>query len=139
MRRYHYGSECGIDRSFEILPDQAVTLLPVVLILAVCPRCADGDPRHQERRRRPGFDPSSWRGSWRQILWDFANRSYPPCVAGNILLTISMAAGPTSTTKMPGKMNNTSGKISFTAVLAAFSSANCRRLVRIESLCTRSA
>ena len=34
-----------------------------------------------------------------------------------------MAAGPTSTTKMPGKMNSTSGKISLTAVLAAFSSA----------------
>ena len=28
---------------------------------------------------------------------------------------------------MPGKMNSTSGKISFTAVFAAFSSANCRR------------
>ena len=35
-----------------------------------------------------------------------------------------MAAGPTSTTKMPGKMNSTSGKMSLTAVLAAFSSAN---------------
>ncbi|MFO1092713.1 MAG: hypothetical protein U0992_05265 [Planctomycetaceae bacterium] len=29
---------------------------------------------------------------------------------------IMMAAGPTSTTKMPGKMNSTSGKIIFTAV-----------------------
>ena len=52
---------------------------------------------------------------------------------------IVMAAGPTSTTKMPGKMNTTSGKISFTAVFAAFSSAICLRRVRIESLCTRNA
>ena len=37
------------------------------------------------------------------------------------------------------KMNSTSGKIIFTAVLAAFSSAICRRLVRIESLWTRKA
>ena len=39
---------------------------------------------------------------------------------------------------MPGKMNSTSGKISWTAVLAAFSSAICLRRVRIESDCTRS-
>ena len=38
-----------------------------------------------------------------------------------------IAAGPTSTTKMPGKMKITSGKISLTAVLAAFSSASWRR------------
>ena len=49
------------------------------------------------------------------------------------------AAGPTSTTKIAGKMKITSGKISLTAVLAAFSSAICCRRVRIESLCTRSA
>ena len=30
----------------------------------------------------------------------------------------------TSTTKMPGKMKSTNGKMSFTAVFAAFSSAN---------------
>ena len=41
-----------------------------------------------------------------------------------------MAAGPTRTTKIAGKMNRTSGKISCTAVFAAFSSANCRRRVR---------
>ena len=52
---------------------------------------------------------------------------------------IVMAAGPTSTTKMPGKMKITSGKINFTAVFAACSSAICRRRVRIDSLCTRSA
>src|SRR5262245_6668275 len=63
----------------------------------------------------------------------------PPFMAVNILRYISIAAGPTSTTKIPGKMNSTSGKISLTAVLAAFSSANCRRRVRIESLCTRRA
>ena len=50
-----------------------------------------------------------------------------------------MAAGPTSTTKIAGKMNSTSGKISCTAVLAAFSSASCRRRVRIESDWTRRA
>ena len=48
-------------------------------------------------------------------------------MTGNICRTMVMAAGPTSTTKMPGKMNITSGKISLTAVLAAFSSASCRR------------
>ena len=50
-----------------------------------------------------------------------------------------MAAGPTSTTKMPGKMNSTSGKIILTAVWAAFSSANWLRLTRILSDCTRRA
>ena len=50
-----------------------------------------------------------------------------------------MAAGPTSTTKIPGKMNSTSGKISCTAVFAAFSSAICLRRVRIESDWTRRA
>ena len=62
-----------------------------------------------------------------------------PHMAGNISRTMVMAAGPTRTTKMPGKMNNTSGKISLTAVLAAFSSAIWRRRVRMESLCTRRA
>ena len=38
--------------------------------------------------------------------------------------TIMIAAGPTSTTKIPGKMKSTSGKIIFTAVMAAFSSAS---------------
>lgn len=65
--------------------------------------------------------------------------TYLPCIAGNISLIIVMAAGPTRTTKMAGKMKITSGKINFTAVFAAFSSAICRRRVRIESLCTRSA
>jgi hypothetical protein len=50
-------------------------------------------------------------------------RYLPPLMAGNISLTIVIAAGPTSTMKMAGKMNSTSGKISFTAVFAAFSSA----------------
>ena len=49
---------------------------------------------------------------------------YPPVIMGNICRTMVMAAGPTRTTKMPGKMNSTSGKISLTAVLAAFSSAS---------------
>ena len=47
-----------------------------------------------------------------------------PCMAGNIWRIIVMAAGPTRMTKMPGKMKITSGKMSFTAVLAAFSSAS---------------
>jgi hypothetical protein len=51
-------------------------------------------------------------------------KNYPPFIAGNICRTIVMAAGPTRITKMPGKMKITSGKISFTAVFAAFSSAN---------------
>ena len=53
-----------------------------------------------------------------------ASRYLPPLIEGNSSLIMVMAAGPTSTTKIAGKMNNTSGKISFTAVLAAFSSAN---------------
>jgi hypothetical protein len=64
---------------------------------------------------------------------------FPPFIDGNSSLTIVIAAGPTSTTKIAGKMNSTSGKISFTAVLAAFSSAIWLRRVRIESLCTRRA
>lgn len=36
---------------------------------------------------------------------------------------IMIAAGPTRTTKIPGKMKSTSGKIILTAVAAAFSSA----------------
>ncbi len=60
-------------------------------------------------------------------------------MAGNISRTIWMAAGPTSTTKNAGKMKITSGKMSFTAVLAAFSSAICCRRTRIESLWTRRA
>ena len=55
-------------------------------------------------------------------------------------LSISwMPAGPTRITKIPGKMNRTSGKIIFTAAPWAFSSAIWRRLVRILSDCTRSA
>jgi len=46
-------------------------------------------------------------------------------MAGNISRAIWMPAGPTSTTKMPGNMKSTSGKINLTAVLAAFSSAIC--------------
>jgi len=49
--------------------------------------------------------------------------AHPPPILGNNSRIIVMAAGPTSTTKIPGKMNRTSGKMSFTAVLAAFSSA----------------
>src|SRR5436190_2504025 len=60
-------------------------------------------------------------------------------IFGNRLFAIWIAAGPTSTTKMPGKMKSTSGKMSCTAVFAAFSSASCRRRVRIESDCTRNA
>ena len=59
---------------------------------------------------------------------------FPPLIAGNISLTMVIAAGPTSTTKIAGKMKMTSGKINLTAVLAAFSSAICRRRVLIESL-----
>ena len=62
-----------------------------------------------------------------------------PCILGNMSRTMWMAAGPTRITKMPGKMNSTRGKMSLTAVLAAFSSANWRRRVRIDSLCTRRA
>lgn len=47
----------------------------------------------------------------------------PPLIDGNSSLIIVIAAGPTSTTKIAGKMKITSGKISFTAVFAAFSSA----------------
>jgi hypothetical protein len=71
------------------------------------------------------------------------------CLAGVVLLTATHGrehfAGHLDTcrahqtTKIPGKMKSTSGKISLTAVLAAFSSANCCRRVRIESLWTRSA
>ncbi len=50
-----------------------------------------------------------------------------------IVLAIWMPAGPTRTTKTPGKMNRTSGIMILTAVFAARSSASCRRLVRIES------
>ena len=59
---------------------------------------------------------------------------YPPAILGNSSRIIVIAAGPTSTTKIPGKMNITRGKISLTAVLAAFSSASWRRRVRMESL-----
>ena len=45
-------------------------------------------------------------------------------ISGKSSRMMVMAAGPTNTTKMAGKMNSTRGKISFTAVLAAFSSAN---------------
>src|SRR5262249_10288526 len=57
------------------------------------------------------------------------NRYWGP----SIVFMMAIAAGPTRTTKIPGKINNTSGKMSCTAVLAAFSSAICRRRVRIES------
>ena len=63
---------------------------------------------------------------------------HPP-IFGNICRIMVIAAGPTSTTKMPGKMKSTSGKSSLTAVLAAFSSAIWRRRMRIDSLCTRRA
>ena len=72
-------------------------------------------------------------------LWPFVSLTSSPPSSGTYRCTMVMAAGPTSTTKMAGKMKITSGKISFTAVLAAFSSANCRRRVRIASLCTRRA
>ena len=49
---------------------------------------------------------------------------YLPFIIGNISFTMVIAAGPTSTTKIAGKMKITSGKISLTAVLAAFSSAS---------------
>ena len=52
---------------------------------------------------------SSWRRSLRYILIK--------------LRYILIAAGPTRTMKIPGKMKITSGKIIFTAVFAAFSSA----------------
>src|SRR5664280_1568379 len=42
-------------------------------------------------------------------------------------------AGPSRTMNMLGKMNKTSGKTSFTVVLAAISSASCRRFMRIPS------
>ena len=66
------------------------------------------------------LDESTCRASGGQLrrpayLW--------PLIAGNISLTIVIAAGPTSTTKIAGKMKSTSGKINLTAVLAAFSSA----------------
>ena len=54
----------------------------------------------------------------------FRNLVVSVTAVGLRFLAIWIAAGPTSTTKMPGKMNSTSGKISCTAVLAAFSSAN---------------
>jgi hypothetical protein len=41
-----------------------------------------------------------------------------------------IAAGPIVTTQIAGKMQNTSGKTILTPVLAAASSARCRRLVR---------
>ena len=44
----------------------------------------------------------------------------PPLIAGNISLIIVIAAGPTRTIKIAGKMNSTSGKISFTALQANF-------------------
>ena len=39
---------------------------------------------------------------------------------------ITIAAGPSTTTKIAGNMNRTSGKTSFTVVFAAFSSASWR-------------
>ena len=48
-----------------------------------------------------------------------------------------IAAGPTSTTKMPGKMNRINGNNNCTAVLAAFSSASCLRRVQSDSMRTR--
>ena len=61
------------------------------------------------------------------VLYEAAPVYFPPLMAGNISLIMVMAAGPTSTMKIAGKMNSTSGKISLTAVLAAFSSAIWRR------------
>ena len=46
---------------------------------------------------------------------------------------MTIMEGPSVTTNNEGKINNTSGKVSFTVVFAAFSSASCRRLVRSAS------
>ena len=46
---------------------------------------------------------------------------------------IWISAGPRITTNIAGKMQNTSGKTSLIVVLAAASSARCRRLVRMVS------
>src|SRR5579863_9259505 len=59
--------------------------------------------------------------------------------SASMFLEIRMTAGPSSTTNTLGKMNSTSGKISFTVVLAANSSACCRRLWRTPSAKTRNA
>jgi len=53
-----------------------------------------------------------------------ASLTYFEFIIGSISLTIVTAAGPTRTIKIAGKMKSTSGKISFTAVFAAFSSAS---------------
>src|SRR5204862_8172899 len=58
--------------------------------------------------------------------------------SGKSTSTNLMAAGPMVTTQIAGKMQNTSGKTIFTPVLAAASSARCRRLVRSVSEWTRS-
>jgi len=46
---------------------------------------------------------------------------------------IWIIAGPRITTNIAGKMQNTSGKMSLMVVLAAASSARCRRLVRMAA------
>src|SRR5947207_8075357 len=60
------------------------------------------------------------------------------CAIGTSTWMNLIAAGPIVTTQIAGKMQNTSGNTIFTPVLAAASSARCRRLVRTVSECTRS-
>ncbi len=65
----------------------------------------------------------------------------PPPVSSETaqVCMIWIIAGPRMTTNRAGKTHSTSGKTSLMAVLAAASSARCRRLVRSEAACTRRA
>ena len=78
--------------------------------------------RERENQRFVGFT------CWRCVLVGSGHGTSEEAVSlssycESMLRYMLIPAGPTNTTKMPGKMNRTSGKIIFTAVLAAFSSA----------------
>ena len=65
--------------------------------------------------------PFVFSNSW--CLQPISAYSPPLFIIGSNSSIMVIAAGPTSTTKIPGKMKRTSGKINCTAVLEAFSSA----------------
>ena len=62
----------------------------------------------------------------------------PPPIVGSSTRWIWIIAGPNSTTSSAGKMQKISGNSSFSAILAAASSARWRRAVRSACACTRS-
>ncbi len=93
----------------------------VTWYVAICR--ASGRDRLERTCGSGDWERAQWFGPAEGWTTKAGDTAYRPVMAGNISRTIVMAAGPTSTTKIPGKMNNTSGKMSLTAVFAAFSSA----------------